>query len=235
MGFPFRLSEPDDDRIRELLGKSPLISNWYKSLGSECRVKKADVISVDCWGGRVGILEMDVQYELNGREYADRIVLTGRSVMMCMLLRAEETGKLYTVLVKQPRIGSGRLMYEFPAGKTEDSTEYLDVAAREVREEVGIPCRPEDLVYIPDVLPNGDDTVMVAAPYFDERVRFYCYSRTMKTEDIMKLEGKSHGVDPDEQITLHICLFDDLLKYVTDPSTLACCFRVRQLLTRGLI
>jgi 8-oxo-dGTP pyrophosphatase MutT (NUDIX family) len=155
--------------------------------------------------------------------------------MIVPFLKCEETGDIYTVLVQQPRIGWGRLNYEFPAGKTEDVTDARMVAAREIREEVGIHCDPSDLILLSELFQGGDQLYPVASPYFEEMVRFYGFVKTMKKEDIMSLQGASTGADPDEQITVHVVLFDDVFDYIYECSSLSCYFLARNLLKRGLI
>jgi hypothetical protein len=49
------------------------------------------------------------------------------------------------------------------------------------------------------------------------------------------LQGASTGADPDEQITVHVVLFDEVFDYFSECSSLGCYFLARNLLKRGMI
>jgi hypothetical protein len=89
------------------LHASPLISRWASTIDSAISVTKVDVISFDSFGRRIGYVQLDVFYTANGISHQERIILTGKSVMVVVLLKSRETGDLYSVLVHQPRIGCG--------------------------------------------------------------------------------------------------------------------------------
>jgi 8-oxo-dGTP pyrophosphatase MutT (NUDIX family) len=155
--------------------------------------------------------------------------------MVAVVLKCLEDSKLYSVLVHQPRIGCGRMMYEFPAGMTDDLHDYRAVAARELREEVGLDCDPDDLIPLSALFRPERPFSYLNTSHYEEAVSFFMVSREMHRDEIFTFEGKHCGAEHDEQITLHVVLFDDVWRYSDEPATLAAHLMVRDVMRRGLV
>lgn len=236
--YPFPIQIPDGVSIEDI-EKSPLLSNWFSRLDSNAQVSEVKILSVDFFGKRVGFIEIEVTYQLlnqksdsrtNNIKKTERIILCGKSCMICPILYATDTKELFTVLVHQPRIGSGKIMYEFPAGMTDDSNDYKLTASRELYEEVGIKCSPEDMIPLSEIYNRNHPTYYLNYDRFDQHARFYLVISKMEKAEIMNFEGKKHGADADEQIFLHVVPFEDSWIYGNDPATLAAYEMIEELI-----
>jgi 8-oxo-dGTP pyrophosphatase MutT (NUDIX family) len=211
--FSFPIQWPEGAPV-DLLSKSTLLRWWLDRIGSKFTINSVQVSTVDVWPGpRVGFIEMDVNYSANGHRHAERVILSGASVTIPVLLHNTADNKLYTLLVQQPRIGSGKLTLEFPAGFLDDTTDYLGSAVRELDEECGLTVAESELIDLGEFF--------ICPAMFDERVYVCVLVRSVSAEEIRRYEGREGGVDEEEQIVAKVCLFDDVAKVTTDGTTLA--------------
>ncbi|OHS97095.1 hydrolase, NUDIX family protein [Tritrichomonas foetus] len=218
----------------ELLDKCPLIAQWAQRIDPSLKIEKVDVVTADSFGKRIGYIEADIYYVANNHHHKERIVLTGQSCMTCVLLRCKETNELFTVLVHQPRFGCGKIMYECPAGMMEfNEIDHRVTASRELFEEVGIECKPDDLIELSKIYRPSVPFNFIDHSHYDEEVFFYLYMNTVSKEYILSFEGKKCGCEADEQITLHVIPFNDIWKYANEPATLAVQLMVNELFERG--
>jgi 8-oxo-dGTP pyrophosphatase MutT (NUDIX family) len=232
MSLPFPITYPSDGPLDQLHA-SPLIKRWAMTLSPRFNVTNVDVVSFDSFGRRIGYVQLDVFYSVNGISHQERIILTGKSVMVAVVLKAQETSELYSVLVHQPRIGCGKLTFEFPAGMTDDVQDYRAVAARELHEEIGLECQPSELIPLSELFRPEAPFNYIATSHYDEGTYFFLVKKEMPITDIQQLEGKHCGADQDEQITLHVVKFEDVWRLSDEPATLAAQLMARDLFRRG--
>ena len=152
------------------------------------------------------------------------------------LSREEEDQESYVILTVQPRIPAGSLGFvELPAGMLDDSGTFAGGAARELKEEVGIEVREEELVDMtalalssssspstnPTDTTNKDDDpreTLQKAIYpspggSDEFIPIFLHKRKVPRERIREWEGKLTGLrDEGEKITLRLCRLGDVWK-----------------------
>ena len=218
------------------ISKSIHITSWSKMIDHSIKIGSFDIKSVDIFpGDRIGFIEADINYTSNNINNSERIILVGGSASIVVLIICEETKDIYTVLVKQPRIGSGGLQYEFPAGLADDSTDFRMTAVRELEEECGIIVDKESIVNLSELINGSDEKYFTHAHNFYEEVSFYLAVKTMKMSEIKGLDGRYGGVDEEEQITNHIFLFDDILNFSEDPATISIMFLIKKLIKKGKI
>lgn len=234
--FPFPIHIPDGISV-DAIEKSPLLSNWFQCLDPTVRVLEVNILSVDFFGKRIGFIEIEVTYQItnhksseNEKKKTERIILSGKSCMICSILYATDTKELFTILVNQPRIGCGKIMYEYPAGMTDGSNDYRLTASRELSEEVGIKCSPEDMIPLSEIYNKNHPSYYLNYARFDQQARFYLVISKMKKSDIMNFEGKKRGADADEQIFLHVVPFEDSWLYGNEPATLAAYKMIEELI-----
>jgi ADP-sugar diphosphatase len=209
----FPIHWPEDAPI-ELLSKSTLFRWWLDRLDPKLTINFVHIFTIDIWPGpRVGFIEMEANYTANGHLHSERFMLSGSSVSIPVLFHNTTDNKLYTLLVQQPRIGSGELTLEFPAGFMDDTTDYLGSAVRELDEECGLTVQESELIDLGEFL--------LHPAMFDERVYICLLVRSVSAEDMRRYEGREGGVDEEEQIVAKTYLFDDVLKVTTDGSTSA--------------
>jgi 8-oxo-dGTP pyrophosphatase MutT (NUDIX family) len=194
-----------------------------------------NVVTADSFGRRIGCVELDVLYTLDGRPHRERIMLHGKAVMIAVLIRCTDTDQIYTILVQQPRVGSGQLMLEFPAGMTDDCDDVARVAARELSEEVGIESDPGELIPVSELFFPEHPFVYINPSGYDERTFAFAIAKRMTKAEIDEYEGKHFGADQDEQITLRVVPFDEVWKWSYEPATVGVHLMVVELMGRGAI
>jgi hypothetical protein len=164
--FPFPITFLENAPMAQLQ-KSTLITRWYRFVDRSLHIDKVHVVTADLFGPRIGMLELDVWYTANEFQHNERLILTGSAVMMVVVFKCVETNALYTVLVHQPRVGSGRLMYEFPAGMTDGSDDFAGAAARELQEEVGLAVNPGDLIRLSELFRPEQPYTYLSPSHYD--------------------------------------------------------------------
>jgi 8-oxo-dGTP pyrophosphatase MutT (NUDIX family) len=234
MSLPFPISYPSEGPLDQLRA-SPLINRWASALDPRFNITKVDVVSFDSFGSRIGYVQLDVFYSVNGISHQERIILTGKSVMVAVVLKAYETSELYSVLVHQPRLGCGKLTFEFPAGMTDDFQDYRAVGARELREEIGLECRPDELIPLSELFRPDRPFNYIETSHYDEGTYFFLVKKEMPLAEIQRFEGKHCGADQDEQIVLRVAKFEDVWRLSDEPATLAAQLMVRDLIRRGVV
>ena len=225
-----------DNLSPQLISKSILMNTWSQQLDPEIQINSVNVISADIFpNNRIGFYEAEINYTSNSVNDKERIIMSGGSSSIVVLIRCLETNEIYTVLVKQPRIGSGKLQYEYPAGLTDDSTDFRLTAVRELEEECNIKANKEEIININKLLYENDVKFFTNAHLFYEATSVYLYVKSMTRAEINALEGSYGGVDEDEQITLHICKFDDVFLISQDPTTISITFLLKTLIKKRKI
>jgi 8-oxo-dGTP pyrophosphatase MutT (NUDIX family) len=219
----------------DLLSKSPLIPRWASTISPQFRVDKVSLLSADPFGSRIGCCELEVSYTLNDHSHIERIILHGKAVMVVFLLRCTDTNELFTVLVQQPRIGCGRLMFEFPAGMADDSSDIAGVAAREIEEEVGISCAKEDLIPLSEMFNEEHPKTFINPSNYEQNTHSFLLVKRMKKVEVLEFEGRKCGVGQDEQIVLKVVEFADVIKWAYEPATLGVTLMVMELMEKGKI
>ena len=231
---------------KEAFDKSTLLPKWSSIVKSNHDIKtiqKKEPLNsnVDFFGPRVGFLFSDIsyQYKTFNSVIHEKIVLSGASASIVVFLINTDTSELFTVLVKQPRIASGKFTYEFPCGMVDDSTDYEGVSIRELDEECGIHVERSELINITSLF-YGEDNTIDCIPFshpllFDDCEYIFGVIRKMSTEEIKALEGNSGGCDEDEQITIHIVPFSDVWKISQDVVTISISEICEQLIQEGKI
>jgi 8-oxo-dGTP pyrophosphatase MutT (NUDIX family) len=232
--LPFPITFPPNAPMA-LLSKSPLIPNWARTISSFFQVDHVGVISADAFGPRIGCCELDVSYTLNGHHHCERIILHGKAVIIAVVIRCTDTNEVYTILVHQPRIGAGRLMYEFPAGMADDSDDLAGVAAREVEEEIGMKCAKEELIALSQIYSPEHPYMFMNPSHYEQSSQAFLLVKRMTRTELADYEGRYCGVGQDEQITLHVVPFADVVQYAFEPATLAVTLMVTELLENGRI
>ena len=109
----------------ELVEKSSLLTNWSKNIDKKLKIINCEVLSIDFFTKvHIGFFELNIKYEYNNEIFNEIIFLTGKSVSIVPLFKSKEDSKIYTILVEQPRIDLGTIVYEFTAGMVDDTEDY---------------------------------------------------------------------------------------------------------------
>ncbi len=115
---------------------------WEKSvLEGDCSIRSVSEIHRICKknGNHLfSLLDVDV-VDPEGDRLPNIVFIRGNAVIAVPLLINSETGEERFLMVRQRRIGSGKLSLEFPAGMLDNPDDNpVDVAVRELFEETGL-------------------------------------------------------------------------------------------------
>jgi len=200
-----------------------LFQSWLGSLDASLDLQSVEFQSLDRFGPtRVGFLKFASKIVRNGVPIPGIVVLRGQAVALLLIITNEETGEEWSILTEQPRVPTGRLLRELPAGMTDSNGNLRGVAIKELEEECGIVAKPEDLIDLVELAYGGAQPGIYMSPgLLDESIRLFLWKTRMPDRRIRELEGKLGGVDAHEQIQLRLVRFADLWKSAPDAKSLS--------------
>lgn len=197
-------------RIRHLIKKkvttenSELIKNfepfkeWYASvkenlLNDENYLEKIRVIEEYKFGNKLGFLIMDVKLNYEEKYIPGFVILRGPSC--AVLMWYEVLGDIYVLMVRQPRLATGKLVWEVPAGMLDGETKSIKgKMMNEIEEETGIIIEEEKLVYL--------DTSYSSCGITDERYIFF--SMEINPSSVLNISPENLGTDDEIINSIHI-------------------------------
>lgn len=212
----------------ELAINSLVFKNWIRKVNPLFEITSIVVTIVDTHSSspkkegvderRVLFIRLRVKTSNSPREQI--VELRGGAVAMLVNLICNETGTVYTVLVKQARLATGSIDFiEVPAGMIDDDN-FKGAAAREIEEELGLVFGHSDLVDITP--PTAQDLGLYLSPgLLDESCKFYLAEKNVSPQELKDLEGKTCGVAHEgEFITLMIIPLETLPTVTHDAKTI---------------
>ena len=193
--------------------------------------KQIEIHSIDMFGPRIGFLKFkpiifEYQKDKNKRivmkdgveqktEVSSITFMRGNSVAMLPIFHCE--GKIYTCVTVQHRVPAAQYAFkEIPAGMMDEDGNFFGVAAKELKEEMGLRVHQDDLIDMLQVnkmgnTEEGGDGIFMSPGGCDESIRFYLYRTDMQPDELKSLQGKCTGnLEEGEKITLEIMELKDL-------------------------
>ena len=158
---------------------------------------------------RIGFLFLDVPaVHHDGTVLPGAVMLRGRSA--AVLLWFERKGRVYALMVRQPRLAAGVWTWEVPAGMADEETG--DLRGRmfdEVREETGIVVAKEDLVRLPDAPMSSpgllDETYELFACRIDpEGLPVWGETEGEEEEAVVEKRGEVYGLRAEGEVISHV-------------------------------
>jgi len=200
-------------------------------------VKKVEIQSIDRFGSsRIGFIKMATTTERNGIKIPGICLLRGGAVALLLEITDEETGEKYSILTNQPRVPTGKILCELPAGMADGNGNLKGVAIKELQEECGLIAKEEDLIDLTYKAYGDKHPGVYTSPgLLDEFLRLFFWRTKMPHDKLMALNERIGGDSPHEQILLKLVKFDDIWKYAPDTKTLSALFLARQLEASGAI
>jgi len=174
-----------------LEGFAPL-EEWQKNLSKGLlvqgvEVKKVTVREAYMFGPRIGFLFLDADLVLDGRPIPGAVLLRGASVSALLWYRV--SGVVHVVMVRQPRVATGRMVWEVPAGMADGEGTLKGQMFKEIYEETGLTFNTDDLIC------HGSR--LTSCGILDEDM--VLYSKEIDPPSF-SLNGKFGNVDEDEMI-----------------------------------
>lgn len=161
------------------------------------------------------------------------VFLRGGSVAVLIIVRPTDSlDERYVIMTEQARIPAGSLSFmEIPAGMIDRRDEsFAGTAARELKEEVGLTLKEEDLIDMTALVLKGHEIEesMQSAMYpspggCDEFISIYLWEKEMNRLEIEDLRGKLGGERSErEHIRIRLLSYEKLLQVgARDGKTLA--------------
>jgi ADP-sugar diphosphatase len=232
--------EPGIDLV--VATKAKPFVDWAEGIGADASIHKAvvenvHIQSMDMFGPRVGFLKIKATVTVDGKTVPGIVFMRGGAVAILVVLKHED--KLYTVMVRQPRIAVGKMsLAEIPAGMLDGLGDFTGVAAKELKEETGIVINEKDLVNMTDLAYGETYPGMYpSCGGTDEFNKLFLYREEVKdAEQLNSLQGKCTGVAAEgEMIKLEIIPLDDLWKTSPDAKALGALCLHDRLIASGQI
>jgi len=124
------------------------LRDWHESmhrglLAEGAVVEKVYIRDAYMFGPRIGFLLMNVTMHMNGVALPGAVLLRGKSVVVLLWYRHE--GQVYIILIRQPRVATGKMMWEVPAGMADGNGTLRGQMFTEIYEETGLVVDIQDL------------------------------------------------------------------------------------------
>lgn len=199
--------------------------NWTQKIDSELDVRSIDIQSVDYFGnGKIGFIKFkSLVYKKSvseGRHIPGIVFMRGPSVAILLVLKCN--GMKYTIVTCQPRAPIADSSFtEIPAGVF-DGEQFAGVAAKELKEEVGITIDSSQLVDMTAAVYGSRYPGIYPSPGgCDEYIKLFLYEKDVTKEELDSYMGKATGLmEEGEYICLKVIPLDLLITETSDAKAL---------------
>lgn len=214
-----KITAPTSINLEKAVASKPF-TDWMGKMvaNPELQLKSVNLQSVDMFGSRVGFLKLQAEVaDKAGNNIPGIVFMRGNSVGILPVLSSE--GKDYAVLTVQNRIPTAGKFTEIPAGMLDDSGNFAGVAAKELKEELGIAIKSTELTDLSKAF--GHKVGFFPSPGgSDEAIRLFAFKKTVTPQELAAINNKATGVLAEgEAITTKVVPLEDLWK-VNDAKTL---------------
>jgi 8-oxo-dGTP pyrophosphatase MutT (NUDIX family) len=173
-------------------GAESLLINWTNRVNSgPAKIISTTPLARVTRSGRTVASFIDTVIEFDGYRIPRCILLRGDSAIVVPLLRITDDQGLYSLMVEQLRPVDGKNTLEFVGGMVEACESPAQSAVREVREELGISIRENDLQSL------FPEPIRVCTAMLDERAHFFAFEREVNRDFLKALDGKALGEHSD--------------------------------------
>ncbi len=195
---------------------------WLASVDRQrFNITSINIQSLDCWRGKVGFVKFECQvFDAKTNKKLPGIVFArGGAVAILVVFVCE--GEEYVVLTVQPRIASGSFaLREVCAGTLEGSGDFGGTAVRELKEELELEVKKEELIDL-SAMAGFARGAYPSPGACDETIRIFLLRREVTRAELDSMSGRLTGAaDEGEQITLQIAKLDELIA-IPDLKTIA--------------
>lgn len=153
---------------------------WQKNitrglLAQGAIIGKVSIRDTYMFGPCIGFMLMDVTIHMNGVKLPGAVLLRGKSVAVLLWYREWVTKDVYVILVHQPRVATGGMTWEVPAGMADG--DLKGQMFKELEEETGIALNINDLSH------HAFETPYTSSGLLDETLELYSMQ---VSPDVMK-------------------------------------------------
>jgi ADP-sugar diphosphatase len=213
---------PDVSKQDALYAKDSLImSEWIASLDPRFKLIDITLQVVDFKGERSAQSVLFIRFKVtvfeNGHFNSKVVELRGKTIAILPILICD--GKVYTVLVNQPRISTGNYeLPEAPAGMLDDG-KFKGKAIEEIEEELDMKFKEDDLIDLSSNILGDNPDIYLSPGLLDESCRFFAVTKVVTQEDLQKIQGKLTGLrEQQEFITLSVIPLEEITKRTRDAK-----------------
>lgn len=159
----------------------PLVA-WQKNItrgliAQGAILEKVSIRDTYMFGPRIGFMLMDVTMHMNGVKLPGAVLLRGKSVAVLLWYREWVTKDVHVVLVHQPRVATGGMTWEVPAGMADGNGDLKGQMFNELKEETGLALNINDLSH------HAFETPYTSSGLLDETLELYSMQ---VSPDVMK-------------------------------------------------
>lgn len=212
--------------------KNTNFTYWYNHIDEGLSVRSIDIQNVDYFGnGKIGFIKFkSLVYKSSnpeGRHIPGIVFMRGPSVAILLVLHCN--GKTYTIVTRQPRVPIANSSFtEIPAGVF-DGEVFAGVAAKELKEEVGIVIDEKNLIDLTkEVYGDRYPGIYPSAGGCDEYIKLFLYEKEVTESELNSFKDKATGVmEEGEYICLKVLELDQLIQETSDVKAI-CAYSLYQ-------
>tara|TARA_X000000368_G_scaffold357197_1_gene299490 strand:- start:137 stop:892 length:756 start_codon:yes stop_codon:yes gene_type:complete len=159
----------------------PLVE-WQKNitrglLAQGATLEKVSIRDTYMFGPRIGFMLMDVTIYMDGVKLPGAVLLRGKSVAVLLWYRDSVTEDVHVILVHQPRVATGGMTWEVPAGMVDGKGDLKGQMFKELEEETGL------ALNINDISHHAFEAPYTSSGLLDETLELYSMQ---VSPDVMK-------------------------------------------------
>lgn len=179
------------------------IEQWKSTIAhSNCKLLATKTLNTICKknGDHLfSLLDVDVQAP-EGYKLPHILFIRGHACIIVPEIINSDNGERAFLMVRQYRIGNGRISLEFPAGMLDEAYDDPEgIALKELREETGLTIKKEELFLL------SDKPLYSSAGASDEAIYFYGCTLQRDTSVFEKLKNAKTGVaEENEHISVEL-------------------------------
>lgn len=199
--------------VEAVIGCTQFI-NWFDNFDHQKMLMELiNVQSVDIFENhkvvfvKIAVYARDRQ---TGRLLPGIVFLRGDAVTIFTLVVCKETGEIFVVLVRQPRIAMGcHAFLEAPAGMLDKDDGLTGRAIAEMAEETSLKIAATELIQLGTFAPSTGGC--------DEKITCFCVVKHLPQAAIAKILNQTHGLANEfEQIHLNLLPVTDFVAQLKD-------------------
>lgn len=161
-------------------------------------MEKVSIRDTYMFGPRIGFMFMDVTMYMHGVKLPGAVLLRGKSLAVLLWYRYYVTKDAHVVLLRQPRVPTGRMTWEVPAGMADGTGTLKGQMFKEIEEETGLALNVRDLVY------HGTESPYTSSGLLDETLELYSMEVSLDVVKKVKTESSPRGNRDEGEIITNV-------------------------------